>query len=63
MTENEFNELKALIARKLFELEHLQEVYRRETGKEFVREIELSPNWERETTNRPIWARAGGNDD
>ena len=60
MTENEFAELKALISRKMFELEHLQEVYRRETGKEFVREIKLSPDWEREITNRPIWARYGG---
>ena len=58
MTENEFKELKALIGRKMFELEHLQEVYRRETGKEYVREIKLSPDWE--TTTRPIWARAGG---
>jgi hypothetical protein len=44
----------------MFELEHLQEVYRRETGREFVREIKLSPDWEREITNRPIWARYGG---
>ena len=63
MNDLEFAELEFLIEDKMNELDALQEVYRRETGKNFTRELKLNymdnPNFERET-DRPIWARAGG---
>ena len=60
MTDEEYKELCQIIEQKMFELDHLQAVHKRETGSEFVRGVALSTYWERETTTRPIWARAGG---
>jgi hypothetical protein len=64
MDEKEFQELELLITDKMDELDALQEVYRRESGQRFVRGLRLNyvdnPLFERETTNRPVWARYGG---
>ena len=62
MTDEEYRELCDIIERKMFELDHLQEIHRRETGRGFVRGIKLydEPHIEREVQIRPIWARAGG---
>jgi len=57
MDEIEFRELELLLTDKMDEIDALQEVYRRESGRRFTREIKLSPNWEREITNKPLWAR------
>ena len=63
MNDIEFRELEMLIEDKMNELDALQEIYRRETGKHFVRELKLNymdnPHYEREVQNRPIWARRG----
>ena len=63
MNDKEFSELEFLIEDKLNELDSLQEIYRRETGRHFVRELKLNymdnPCFEREVQNRPIWARRG----
>jgi len=60
MDKKQFRELEILLAEKMSEVDALQEIYRRESGKRFTKEIKLSPNYEREITNRPVWARYGG---
>ena len=61
MDDREFAELEFLIEDKMNELDALKEVYRRETGKNFTRELKLNyvdnPCFEREITDGPIWQR------
>jgi len=63
MDEIEFRELELLLTDKMDEIDALQEVYRRESGRRFVRELRLNyvdnPVFEREGPG-PIWARRGG---
>ena len=45
MTDKEFKKLKQDIETKMDELEELQYLYRKETGKDFVKPLRLGPVW------------------